>query len=88
MTKNFANRFGLVALALSLVASTASAANTPAPSQVIVTNTPAQPVPIVGLVTDADNPARQPFQTNIVNINVSGGACSTRSPRRLPARNW
>ena len=59
----FANRFGLVALmSLSLFASTAFAGGVPAPTQVVVTNTPAQPVPMVGLVTDADNPARQPFQ--------------------------
>lgn len=60
----FANRFGLIALmSLSLFASTSAfAGNAPAPTQVVVTNTPAQPVPMVGLVTDADNPARQPFQ--------------------------
>jgi hypothetical protein len=57
------NRFGLVALMmLSLFASTASFAANAASTPVIVTNTPAQPVPVVGLVTDADNPARQPFQ--------------------------
>ena len=62
--KSFANRFGLIALmALSLFASTSAfAGNAPAPTQVLVANTPAQPVPMVGLVTDADNPARQPFQ--------------------------
>jgi len=47
MTKRiFANRFGLVALmSLSLFASTAFAGN--GPTQVVVTNTPAQPVPMV-----------------------------------------
>jgi hypothetical protein len=73
--RSFATRFGLVALmSLSLFASTtAFAGNTPAPTQVVVANTPAQPVPMVGLITDADNPARQFFQTNIVDINVNGG---------------
>ncbi|HZP17184.1 MAG TPA: hypothetical protein VFB00_04415 [Terriglobales bacterium] len=73
MNKTIAHSFGLAALALSLFASTAFAGNTPAPTQVIVTNTPAQPMPVVGLVTDADNPARQFFQTNLVNVNVNGG---------------
>jgi len=52
MKKNiFANRFGLIALmSLSLFASTAFAGNAPAPTQVVVTNTAAQPVPMVGLV--------------------------------------
>jgi hypothetical protein len=50
-------------MTLSLFASTSAfAGNASAPTQVVVTNTPAQPVPMVGLVTDADNPARQPFQ--------------------------
>jgi hypothetical protein len=58
-----ANRFGLIALmSLSLFASTAFAFNTPAPTQVVVTNTPAQPVPMVGLVKDSDAAARKPFQ--------------------------
>jgi len=62
--KSLANRFGLVALmSLSLFASTAYAGNTPPPSPVVVTNTPAQPVPMVGLVKDSDAPARKPFQT-------------------------
>src|SRR6266571_324084 len=63
--KSFANRFGLVALmSLSLFASTAFAGNAPAPTQVVVTNTPAQPVPMVGLTKDSDAPARKPFQWN------------------------
>jgi hypothetical protein len=63
--KSFANRFGLIALMLvSLFAATAFAGNAPAPQQVVVTNSPAQPVPMVGLVKDSDNPARQPFQWN------------------------
>lgn len=45
--KSFANRFGLIALMmLSLFASTAFAGNTPAPTQVVVTNTPAQALPV------------------------------------------
>ena len=59
-----ANRFGLIALiCVSLFASTAFAGNAPAPTQVVVTNTPAQPVPMVGLTKDSDAPARKPFQT-------------------------
>ena len=62
--KSFANRFGLVALmSLSLFASTvAFATNPPDATQVVVTNTPAQPVPMVGLVKDSDASARKPFQ--------------------------
>ena len=58
MTKGiFANSFGLIALmSLSLFASTAAFAGA-GPSQVIVTNTPAQPVP----VTLA---GKQPYQAN------------------------
>lgn len=64
-----ANRFGLVALmSLSLFASTAFAGNTPAPTQVVVANTPAQPVPMIGLVKDSDAAARKPFQTS-TNVN-------------------
>ena len=52
--KSFANRFGPIALmSLSLFASTAfagtaatSAAGAQGPQQVVVTNTPAQPVPV------------------------------------------
>ncbi len=63
--KSFANRFGLIALmSLGLFASTAAfAGNIPAASPVIVTNTPAQPIPMVGLTKDSDAPARKPFQT-------------------------
>jgi opacity protein-like surface antigen len=60
MTKRiFANRFGLVALMLSLFASTAAFATS---QPVIVTNTTGQPVPVVGLTKDSDAPARKPFQ--------------------------
>jgi len=59
-----ANRFGLVALmSLSLFASTSAFAGAAqVPQQVVVSNTPAQPVPMVGLVKDSDAPARKPFQ--------------------------
>jgi hypothetical protein len=70
-----ANRFGLIALmSLSLFASTAFAGNTPAPTQVVVTNTPAQPVPMVGLVKDSDASARKPFQWfgNGIPASISG----------------
>lgn len=70
--KIFANRLGLAIsfVFLSLFPSTAvwaqktatTTASAQGPQQVVVTNTIAQPVPMVGLVTDADNPARQPFQ--------------------------
>ena len=61
----FANRFGLMAvLSVSLFAATAFAGNTPSPTPVVVTNTPAQPVPMVGLVKDSDAAARKPFQWN------------------------
>jgi hypothetical protein len=71
-----ANRFGLVALmSLSLFASTAYAGNTPAPSPVVVTNTPAQPIPMVGLTEDSDAPARKPFQwTGYINAPSSSTA--------------
>jgi hypothetical protein len=67
--KSFANRFGLIALmSVSLFASTAFAGNAPAPTQVVVTNTPAQPVPMVGLVKDSDAPARKSLQTDFITI--------------------
>jgi hypothetical protein len=73
--KTFATRFGLIALmSVSLFASTAFAGNAPAASPVIVTNTPAQPVPMVGLIKDSDAPARKPFQTVPIYI-----------PAQLPA---
>lgn len=63
MTKRtFTNRFGLaVLLLLSLFASTAAFASS-GPQNVVVTNTPAQPVPMVGLIKDTDASARKPFQ--------------------------
>jgi len=71
MTKrNFANRFGLVALmALSLFASTAAFAGA-GTQQVVVTNTPAQSIPIVGLVKDLDGPGHIPFRTALIEFNV------------------
>ncbi len=78
----FANRFGLVALlSVSLFASTALAGNTPAPTQVVVTNTPAQPVPIVGLVKDSDAAARKPFQWQ-GPLNVGSGSVDQPLPLR------
>jgi hypothetical protein len=62
MKKLIANRFGLIAL-LSLFASTAAYAGNPA-TPVIVTNTTAQPVPVVGIIKDSDAPARKPFQSH------------------------
>ena len=85
--KCFANRFGLIALmSLSLFASTAAfAGNAPAPTQVVVTNTPAQPVPMVGLVKDSDAPARKSLQTNffIVNPNSQTKIVSVPANQRL-----
>lgn len=60
--RTFANRFGLIALmSLSLFASSHAFAGNSGPTQVVVTNTPAQPVPMVGLITDSDAPARKSF---------------------------
>jgi len=83
--KSFANRFGLVALmSLSLFASTAFAGNAPAPTQVVVTNTPAQPVPMVGLTKDSDAPARKPFQWN-GTFNQYAGVGSSFTVTTVPA---
>jgi hypothetical protein len=83
MDKNsFANRFGLaisfVFLSLFPTASawaqrsttmTASAQGT---QQVVVSNTPAQPVPMVGLIKDSDASARKPYQwEGYINENGS-----------------
>ena len=74
--KVFANRFALIALTcLSLFASTAAFAGSPATAQqVVVTNTPAQPVPMVGLVKDSDAPARKSFQWNGTFNQYSGAS--------------
>jgi hypothetical protein len=71
----FANRFGLIALTcLSLFASATAFAGSPATAQqVVVTNSPAQPVPMVGLVKDSDAPARKPFQTHIIYFQTALG---------------
>ena len=86
MKKNiFANRFGLIALmSLSLFASTAFAGNTPAPTQVVVANTTAQPVPVVGLIKDSDAPARKAFQTNFISVssNVPASVVSVPANQR------
>ena len=73
--KSFATYFGLVVLVMSLFASTAFAANNPGPgtTQVVVTNSPAQPVPMVGSIKDADAPARKPFQTAGVHVDAPNG---------------
>lgn len=78
MHKIFENRFGLV-LSLVLInlapLTSAWAQKTGAASgtaqQVIVTNTAAQPIPMVGLITEADAPGRKPLQTAILNVSVS-----------------
>ena len=70
----FANCFGLIALTcLSLFASTRVRRQHSGANPSGCYQHPAQPVPVVGLVTDADNAARQFFQTDIVGINVNGG---------------
>jgi hypothetical protein len=70
MKNTIVNRFGLIALMLlSLFASTAFAGNTPAATQVVVTNTPAQPVPMVGLIKNSDAPARNSLQTLFLSLN-------------------
>ena len=83
MTKRiFANRFGLIAL-LSLFASTAAYAANPAATPVIVTNTTAQPVPVVGIIKDSDAPARKPFQSHkyfSVPAGSSSGVVLTTVP--------
>jgi hypothetical protein len=75
MTKRIiANRFGL-AIALTILSLTASttafAAAAQGPQQVVVTNTPAQPVPVVGLIKDSDAPARKSLQTNFFSLNAN-----------------
>ena len=85
--KALANRFGLIALTcLSLFASTAAFAASPVTAQqVVVTNTPAQPVPMVGLVKDSDAPARKPFQTGIIQINAPAGQSTFHLLATVPA---
>jgi len=89
--KSFANRFGIVALiSLSLFASNAFAgtatgtAAAQGPQQVVVTNTPAQPVPVVGLVKDSDAPARKPFQTGLVFVDVPTNALTNQLVTTVP----
>jgi len=80
-----ATRFGLVALMLlSLFASTTFAGNAPAPTQVVVTNTLAQPVQMVGLTKDSDAPARKPFQWN-GTFNQDAGTASSFTVTTVPA---
>jgi hypothetical protein len=72
MTKNIlANRFGLAALlTVSLLASTPAFSATAAAQSVVVTNTTAQSIPIVGLVKDLDGPGHVTFRTPVLTINV------------------
>ena len=79
----FANRSGLAIsfVLLSLFPSTSawaqksttSTAAAQGPQQVIVANTPAQPVPMVGLTSNSDDPARHPFQTFSTQWNTGDG---------------
>jgi hypothetical protein len=76
MTKKMiAIYFGLVVLVMSLFASTAFAVNNPGPgtTQVVVTNSPAQPVPMVGITKDSDAPARKPFQPPQISFDAPDG---------------
>jgi|SRR5215470_6299444 len=68
----FANRFGLIVLlTMSLLPSAPAFSATPATAQqVVVTNTTAQSIPMVGLVKDMDSPGRTPFRTTILQFNV------------------
>lgn len=72
MKKLIASRFGLIALlTVSLLASTPAFSGTPATSQpVVVTNTAAQSIPIVGLVKDMDGPGHIPFRTALLQFSV------------------
>ena len=77
-----ANRFGLIALmSLSLFASTAAHAIS---QPVIVTNTTAQPVPVVGIVKDSDAPARKPYQTAVLYFSTQIGT-NFKSLMTVPA---
>ena len=84
--KSFATYFGLVILAMSLFASTAFAVNTAGPgtTQVVVTNSPAQPVPMVGMIKDSDASARHPFQWK-GNIVTPPGQGETITVTTVPA---
>jgi hypothetical protein len=84
--KSFATYFGLVVLALSLFASTAFAINNPGAgtTQVVVTNSPAQPVPMVGVIKDSDAAARHPFQWK-GDIVIPPGQGQTITVTSVPA---
>jgi hypothetical protein len=82
MKRIIANRFGLIALmSLSLFASTAAHAVS---QPVIVTNTTAQPVPVVGIVKDSDAPARKPYQTGLIYFPTQIGT-NFKSLMTVPA---
>lgn len=87
--KMFVIYFGLVVLAMSLFASSASAGNSPAPTQVVVTNGPAQPVPIAGLIKDSDAPARKSFQSVFIRVNSNerGSVVSVPAGQRFVAEH-
>ena len=77
-TRPLGIRFGLIALALSLFASTAFAQDSPALKQVVVTNSAAQPVPMIGVIKDSDAPARKPLQWHGV-FGFSGAGSSEQA---------
>src|SRR6266568_4786805 len=62
----------LIPLVLACLALLPIAQAAPSPSNVMVVNTPASPVP----VRDVDNPARQPFQAEVVG-GFADGASTT-----------
>jgi hypothetical protein len=65
-TKNFANRLGLTGKSLGLVLSFAGFVGTAAAqSPVVVTNTPAQPVPVSGYVYAMTQPQLAPVQVDL-----------------------
>src|SRR5262249_22146317 len=84
-TRPLGIRFGLIALALSLFASTAFAGNNPGATQVVVTNPPAQPVPMIGLITDTDAPGRKPLQWfGTLAWNGAGGSLQAIKVTTVP----
>ena len=87
MTKKMFTYFGLAVVSLSLLASTAFAASNPGPgtTQVVVTNSPAQPVPIVGITKDSDAPARKSFQTKSISVTAPAGSATFQSVIQVPA---
>src|SRR6266568_3412190 len=66
----------LIPLVLACLALLPIAQAAPSPSNVMVVNTPASPVP----VRDVDNPARQPFQAQVVGGFADGAATTGDIP--------